>query len=159
MNIEYCGLGKVITRGKKRFVELPVTTIKGIRNTPLMAIRFPSMALYARPKDAVAILNKLASSSNRSTREQMRHFRMVLDSMLETPLVRGKPLEVPYYLSTDSAGRIGCLKITQGLGILVLYTPNDIIKVVKIMCLNFGKIIFNDKRDIEMSLSIVRIPI
>jgi hypothetical protein len=82
---------------------------------------------------------------------------MVLDSLFETRLVRGKPLEIPYYLATDSAGWIACLKITQGPAVLALYPPDDIIKVLKILCLNFGKIIFHDKRDIEMSLSIERI--
>jgi hypothetical protein len=45
MNIEYCGLVKAITRGKKHFIELPASTTKGVGNTPLAAIRFPSMAL------------------------------------------------------------------------------------------------------------------
>ena len=157
MNIEYCGLVKVITRGKKRFVKLPASTIKGVSNTPLTAIRFPSIALYARPEDAFTVLKKIASPSQHPTIEATRYLRLVVDSMFETRLVRGKPLEIPYYIATDSAGRIGCLKITQGLGILILYPPDEIIKVLKMLCLNFGKIIFHDKRDIEMRLSIERI--
>jgi hypothetical protein len=157
MNIEYCGLGKVIRQGKKRFAKLPASTTNGIGNTPLTAIRFPSMALYVRPKDAFTVLKKIASLSQHPTIEATRYLRLVVDSMFETRLVRCKPLEIPYFLSTDFAGRIGCLKIAQGPAVLALYPPDDIIKVLKILCLDFGKIIFHDKRDFEMSLSIERI--
>lgn len=157
MDIEYCGLGKIIKRAGKRFIELPMTMAVIEGGIPLMAIRLPSMALYARPENANPFLIKSTRFSKRPTRAQKLHRVSVFASLLETRMLPGKPLEIPFYLAGDSKGRIGCLKITKGPAVLILYPPDDIIKVLKILCLEFGRIVFHDKRDMEMRLSIKRI--
>lgn len=157
MNIENLGLVKVSKRGKDRFAKLPVPLCKDAYGIPLTVIRFPSSALYARPDDATTYFKKMISLSKGRGEEGKTFLRMLYDSLREIQLESSKPLEVPIYLMTDKAGRVGCLKITEGPAILALYTPDDIIKVLKMLCLDFGKIIFHDKRDIEMRLSIERI--
>jgi hypothetical protein len=147
MNIENLGFGKVIVRGKRRFVKLPVPLYKGVYKITVTVIRIPSMALYMRSEGADAYLDKLSKALNSQPGvPNFRVLKFVLESMFDTDLVSARPLEIPFYLTADKAGRICCLKITQGPGILALYTPNNLTKVLSILSGNSKKIIYEDEK-------------
>jgi hypothetical protein len=71
---------------------------------------------------------------------------MFVNSVIETQIEPGKPLQMTNYLEVDAVGFVGCLKITQAPAVLVLYKPDDLMKTLWILSSHFGKITYYDKK-------------
>jgi len=99
-----------------------------------------------KPENAAAFIKTFIPPPGRSCREAKALLKMMQSSLLDTALIQGKPLEIPFYLEPDGLERLACLKVEHGPALLALCRPEDIVQALGVLGMHFGMITYQDGR-------------